>query len=67
MWDPTTNKIHTSWDVVWLKRMYFMRQPTMLEITSGVPSRVRESESNLTAVQNVTTNITPIVNISPER
>ena len=23
MWDPATNRVHVSWDVVWLKRMYY--------------------------------------------
>ena len=43
MWNPTTGGIHETRDVVWLKRMYYIRQPTALEITTGVNSEVRES------------------------
>ena len=48
MWNPTTGGIHESRDVTWLKRMYFVRQPTALEITTGVDSEVRESDDCLT-------------------
>ena len=37
----------------------------MLEITSGVPSGVRESDENVTPSENVTTNTTLTVNSSP--
>ena len=59
MWNPMTGRIHTSRDVVWLKRMYYQRQPTVLEITTGVDSEVRES------VNMVTSTTTPTVTPSP--
>ena len=34
MWYPVTAKIYTSRDVTWLRRMYYQRQMTALEITS---------------------------------
>ena len=55
MWDPVTNRVHVSCDVVWLKRMYYCQQPTYLEIVTCIPCGVRESDV-------VTTNTTPTVN-----
>ena len=55
MWDPVTNRVHVSRDVVWLKRMLYRRQPTYLEVATGIPCGVRESDV-------VTTNTTPTVN-----
>ena len=48
MWDPTTGRIHVTRDIVWLRRMYFQRQPAGVEITTGVDSVVRESGNEAT-------------------
>ena len=56
MWDPTTKRIHVTRDIVWLRRMYFQRQPTVLEITTGVDSEVRERV-------NRTSTVTPSVDL----
>ena len=49
MWNPETNNVHESRDVTWLKRMYFCQDPTMLEISTSVPSGVRERDANVTS------------------
>ena len=59
MWNPTTGGVHVSRDVVWLKRMYYQRVPTALEIATGVDREVRESDGDF-----VTRNTTPTVNTS---
>ena len=58
MWNLHTNRIHVSRDVVWLKQMYYRRQPTVLEMVTGIPSGVRESDSDI-----VTTDTTPTVDL----
>ena len=45
MWNPTTDRIHVSRDVVRLKRVYYQRQPTVVEIKTGVDNEVWESET----------------------
>ena len=62
MWNPTTNNVHELQDVTWLKRMYCCQEPTMLEISTGVPSGFRERDANVTSSGNVTINTTPTVN-----
>ena len=58
MWYPVTAKNYVSRDVTWLKRMYYQRKMTEIEISSVVDSGVRESDM-------VTTNTTPTVTPDP--
>ena len=36
IWNPSTGRVLTSRDVTWSKRMYYRRQPTILEIYAGI-------------------------------
>ena len=63
MWNPTTGRIHVSRDVVWLKRMYYQRQQTAIEIRTGVDSGVGESMVTNTTTPTVTPS--PGVNVTP--
>ena len=62
MWNPSTGRIHTSRDVVWLKRMYYRRQPTVVEIKTGVDSEVWESDNIVTRTTTPTANPSPSPN-----
>ena len=59
MWNPNTGRVHVSRDIVWLKRMYYQRQPTAIEITTGVESGVRESMVTNTTTPTVTPSPSP--------
>ena len=64
MWDPTTGRIHVTRDIVWLRRMYFQRQPAGLEITTGVDNVVRESGNEATPTVTPKSEVNQNVNAS---
>ena len=61
MWDPSTNRVHTTRDIIWLKRMFYPKQirPEIStagdEAGEGLEVRIESSgEGDATAVDNST-------------
>ena len=55
MWDPFTNRVHTSRDVIWLKKMFFGSNMDNGEATADVDESMEAGEdSNLKAPNTFT-------------
>ena len=46
MWDPSTNRVHTSRDVIWLKRMFFVNNKCSTEATTHADEIMEVGEDN---------------------
>jgi hypothetical protein len=53
MWDPSTGGIHTTWDIIWLKRMHFPKV-TIGPSTEG--DNIQVQHSNLKVWEGISTN-----------